>query len=270
MISKAQMKAGLLRLGELLVVWGFFIFFAVTAAWILLLILIGLLFEVILAPNTFGSTVDYGPLTLVMVIGAACTWVVGWRWVTEIPDDSCHVGGRYDESVSPVVRHFRVRSGSCRLAAAGLFVLLAFVTVFGFFAASSPARNLARYHEGLPLRIPDLVERLVETEAGRQLIQDAEVADLMAVVVEHGAYPRWTETVGSLVLLLVLAQVMASIFRYMIRLAAFYDSRADYLQLGGTVEGLGPEELLRVVDATGVVGGRWRGLTGRSPRDDAG
>ena len=55
------MEAGLLRLGKLLVV-GFFVLFAGTSAWILLLILIGLLFEVILAHNTFGAG-DVGEVT---------------------------------------------------------------------------------------------------------------------------------------------------------------------------------------------------------------
>ena len=212
--------------------------------WILLLVLVGLLTEVLIAPDASGGVLGYGLFTLWMIVSGAVVLVASWRWVTNIPNDRVHVRGSYDNSISPIVRHLRRRSGLCRLGAAGLFVLLASVTVVGFFVASGPARSRSEYHEGIPLLLPSLVEGLVETDQDRELIQNPEVVSLLSDILGHGAYPTWTEVVGALTLLLFLVQVIASLFRYTIQLSAFYDSRADYLQMGGQTTGLRPEELL--------------------------
>ena len=52
--------------------------------------------------------------------------------------------------------------------------------------------------------------------------------------------------VTALALLLFLLRTFASIYRYNMRLASFYDSRADYLQAGGKTKGLDNKELLTV------------------------
>ena len=52
--------------------------------------------------------------------------------------------------------------------------------------------------------------------------------------------------VTALALLLFLLRTLASIYRHNMRLASFYDSRADYLQAGGKTKGLDNKELLNV------------------------
>lgn len=52
--------------------------------------------------------------------------------------------------------------------------------------------------------------------------------------------------VTALVLLLFLLRTLASIYRHNMRLASFYDSRADYLQAGGKTRDLDAKDLLGV------------------------
>lgn len=52
--------------------------------------------------------------------------------------------------------------------------------------------------------------------------------------------------VTALVLLLFLLRTLASIYRHNMRLASFYDSRADYLQAGGKTKDLDDKDLLGV------------------------
>jgi len=53
-----------------------------------------------------------------------------------------------------------------------------------------------------------------------------------------------TGGVTALVLLLFLLRTLASIYRHNMRLASFYDSRADYLQAGGKTKDLDEKDLL--------------------------
>ena len=58
--------------------------------------------------------------------------------------------------------------------------------------------------------------------------------------------------IGSVLLLLLLVQILASLYRYNMRLASFYDSRADYFQLQGTVSDSDKESLLALVGTEGI------------------
>ncbi len=58
--------------------------------------------------------------------------------------------------------------------------------------------------------------------------------------------------VTALVLLLFLLRTLASIYRHNMRLAAFYDSKADYLQAGGKTKGLSDADLLSLFSTAEV------------------
>lgn len=58
--------------------------------------------------------------------------------------------------------------------------------------------------------------------------------------------------VTALVLLLFLLRTLASIYRHNMRLASFYDSRADYLQAGGRTKGLNDKDLLNVFSTADI------------------
>ncbi len=74
-------------------------------------------------------------------------------------------------------------------------------------------------------------------------------ATLLGFTVAQGQSANGTTTgtgVTSLVLLLFLLQTLASIYRHNMRMAAFYDSKADYLQAGGKTKGLDDRNLLNL------------------------
>jgi len=190
-----------------------------------------------------------------------------YRWAQRRPESESYVLGKMDEEVSPTIGTFRVRARLHRLAAGGLFTLLAAVTVGGFFLVSTPSRERVNYHENLPGELPVLLAPLIATAEQREAITNTEVRQLLTAILNRSTYPTWGEIIGSVTLWLVLVQVTASLFRYMVRLAAFYDSRADYLQLGGTADA---EKLLEIVEPGPTIGDTWiqewiRRISGNQP-----
>lgn len=75
-------------------------------------------------------------------------------------------------------------------------------------------------------------------------------------------------SLASLVLLVILIRIFASICRYNLRLSSFYDARADYLRLAGNVKALSHKELLELVGTdeldTTSIREFWHSLFGRS------
>ena len=135
--------------------------------------------------------------------------------------------------------------------------LLATVTITGFFLISTPARERTDYHEALPGELPALIRPLIATEEQREALAKPEVAQLLAVILNRSTYPTWGEVVGAVALWLVLVQVVASLFRYMVQLASFYDSRADYLQLGGSTDTDDWQKVLNMLDPGQLSSGGW-------------
>lgn len=80
--------------------------------------------------------------------------------------------------------------------------------------------------------------------------------------------------VGALLLLLVLLRTLGVIHRYTMRLAALYDGKADYLELGGSTETLSHKELLEFVAADAAdsprMGDLLRSLMGGQRGDGSG
>ena len=122
---------------------------------------------------------------------------------------------------------------------------------------STPARERADYHEGLPGELPALAEQLTATEGRRQTLTQPEAIQLLTVILNRSTYPGWGEIAGAVTLWLVLVQAIASLFLYMVRLASFYDSRADYLQLGGAASGENGKDLLAMIEPGSVSTDGW-------------
>lgn len=158
-----------------------------------------------------------------------------------------------------------------RIAATTIFVVLIGVTAAGFFLLSDPARQRAQYHQAVPAQLPALLAPLIETEERREILTDPQVTTLLAAILNRTQYPTWGQVAGAATLWLVLLHVIASLFRYMVRLASFYDSRADYLQLGGAPATEDRRHLLEVVDSgpVGHAGWIWP-LVRRTERPAAG
>ena len=81
------------------------------------------------------------------------------------------------------------------------------------------------------------------------------VATLLGFTVAQSQSTNGTITgtgVTALVLLLFLLRTLASIYRHNMRLAAFYDSKADYLQAGGKTKGLDDADLLSLFSTAEV------------------
>ena len=171
-----------------------------------------------------------------------------------------------------VVYDFRVRSRALRAAAAGLFSFLTLVTAFGVSSILQQAARRADYYERLPAQLPALVS-LFDDDAGDVTIRlNPEVVRFVSALLEYASYPPWTATIGSLFLVVFLLQLLASLFRYMLRLASFYDARGDYFQLGGEIDRKAASDLLRLVDPTPVARSwqlpdLWRSYRGASAVD---
>ena len=211
----------------------------------------------ILSPSSNYTLSQFAAVASALTIPIAVVTVVGYRWIKSVPASRCSVRGKEDGALSPIIKDFRIRSGLYRMAAVALFMLLATVTITGFFLISTPARERTDYHEALPGELPALIRPLIATEEQREALAKPEVAQLLAVILNRSTYPTWGEVVGAVALWLVLVQVVASLFRYMVRLASFYDSRADYLQLGGSTDTDDWQKVLNMLDPGRLSSGGW-------------
>ena len=192
-------------------------------------------------------------LTIIIALGGWSTY----QWAKRVASWRYQIGGDENNPLSRIVRDFRIRSGVYRIAATALFIVLAAVTVAAFFVVSTPARKRAAYHEGLPWDLPALMEELTAIEGWWQTLTQAEAIELLTVILNRSTYPGWGEVAGAVTLWLVLVRVIASMSRYMVRLASFYDSRADYLQLGGKASGENSKDLLAMIDPGSVTTDGW-------------
>ena len=225
------------------------IVFGLIALWGCFLTALVMLSNMMTSAQEFDEPLEWAWFALLMAVAVVGLVIGGWSLVQNVPDERIQVAHASDESLRPITRGFRVRSGLYRIGAAALFAILAMVTVIGFWVVSTPARDRATYYETLPGRLDDIIEPLTGTEFGTGMLGDPDAVKLLTAILQHGSYPTWGETIGALTLLIFLVQIVGSLFRYMVRLASFYDSRADYLQLGGKVRDLKPDELLAIVEA---------------------
>lgn len=223
------------------------------ALWVVLILPVGLTATILVPSDEYNLQV-FGIIAAILTIATAAVSVIGYRWAQRRPESETYVLGKKDKKVSPTIGTFRVRARLHRLAAGGLFTLLAAVTVGGFFLVSTPARERVDYHENLPGELSAHLEQLIITEERREAVTNPEVRQLLTAILNRSTYPTWAEIVGSVTLWVILVQVTASLFRYMVRLAAFYDSRADYLQLGGAADA---EKLLEIIEPGPATADTW-------------
>lgn len=137
-----------------------------------------------------------------------------------------------DSSVAPIIRNLRIRSRLFKLGAAAAFVMVVAATLLGFTVAQG-------YMAGRSGTGTEMQGQSTEATGTGSEVQ--------------GQSPETTQTgtaVTALVLLLFLLRTLASIYRQNMRLAAFYDSRADYLQAGGKTKDLDHADLLDVFSTT--------------------
>ena len=211
----------------------------------------------ILWPDPYYSLLQFATISTVLTIPISVATVMGYRWITQVPVSRRTVRGKEDEAVSPIIADFRIRSGMYRMAAVALFMLLATVTIVAFALISTPGRERTNYHEALPGQLPALIGPLIETEDQREALTEPEVAQLLATILNRSTYPTWREVAAAVALWLILVKVVTSLLYRTIRLASFYDSRADYLQLGGSTDTDDWQKLLNLVDASQVSDGGW-------------
>ena len=114
-----------------------------------------------------------------------------------------------DAALKPMILNLRVRSRLYKLGAVTAFVFIAAATLLGFTVA--------------------------QTAVTQDQVTTGATGD-----------PLTGTAVTAIVLLLFLLRTLASIYRSNMRLAAFYDSRADYLQAGGVTKTLPSKDLLQV------------------------
>ena len=167
-------------------------------------------------------------------------------------DDIAKKPLRNDESSLCLgIQDLRRRSRWCRLMSVFVLCFMVAVALLGFTVAAD-----------------DSVQRSDENgarsdENGAQSDENGAQSD------ENGAQSLFDgRSLASLILLVILMRILSSIYRYNLRLASFYDARADYLRLTGNVKALNHKELLELVGTneldTTSIREFWHSLFGRS------
>ena len=108
--------------------------------WLVLLLVLALVLPVF-APSDIYGVEHIGAIATALVLPASVAGFAAYRWVGRVPRERCTVRGEIDQTLSPIVADFRIRSGMYRLAAIAVFVFLIGVTAAGFFLLSEPARQ---------------------------------------------------------------------------------------------------------------------------------
>ena len=193
-----------------------------------------------------GNTIVY--FSLLLIGGLAGMYRYAAQWVRSIPDERCKLTND-DKVLEGLVRDFRSRARLCRVGAISVFLLLGTITSAGFYSLIGGAWRRESYHAELPGMLVSVVNDFTRNNR-TELLTDPEAVAFLRTVLDHGPEPTWSETIGPLLLLFFLLRITASIYRYMVRLASFYESRADYMQLGGKIEVLSSAKVLELVDAS--------------------
>ena len=199
-----------------------------------------------------------GAAVAVLALGALYLCVA--EWVRNVPEERYRLRAE-KKALEALTRDFRIRGRLCRAAAGGLFLGMTTIALGGLYIFAMAAWSRSEYHESLPLQLPSLVEPLRGDADPESVLTDPNAVALLQDLLDHGSRPAWNESIGPLLLLFFVLRVTGALYKYMVRLASFYESRADYLQFGGPTEGLSMEEVLRFVD-TGVTNSDawWRNI----------
>ena len=170
-------------------------------------------------------------------------------------DDIAKKPLRNDESSLCLgIQDLRRRSRWCRLMSMFVLFFMVAVALLGFtVAAEDSAQRPAQSAEN----------GAQSDENGAQPDENGAQPD------ENGAQFLFDgRALASLILLVILIRILSSIYRYNLRLASFYDARADYLRLTGNVKAINHKELLELVGTneldTTSTREFWHSLFGRS------
>ena len=178
------------------------------------------------------------------------------EWVRNVPEERCRLRVE-NEALEALTRDFRIRGRLCRAAAGGLFLGMTTIALAALYVFAMAAWSRSEYHESLPLQLPSLIEPLRGDADPESVLTDPNAVALLQDLLDHGSRPAWNESIGPLLLLFFVLRVTGALYRYMVRLAAFYESRADYLQFGGPTEELSMDEVLRFVDTSVANSDTW-------------
>jgi len=234
--TKAKLRRALRRIVGLTLGWGI--------ASVLLFLVADTL-----VPGDFEGWTGLVTGAAVVVLGLVALSIASADWIWNIPEERYRLRVE-DEALEGLARDFRIRGRLCRVAAGGLFLVVTTIALVGFYIFAIQAWSRSQYHDNLPLDLPSLLQPFVGDGDIEDLLTDPNAVSVVRQLLDHSSRPSWDEAVASLLLLFFLLRVTGSLYRYMVRLASFYDSRADYLQFGGPTDGLSVAEVLSVVDTS--------------------
>lgn len=209
-----------------------------------------------LAPGEIADWIRLAQGVTVAVLVLVALYVCVAGWVRNVPEERCRLKVE-NAALEALTRDFRIRGRLCRVAAAGLFLAMTTIALAGIYVFGMVAWSRSQYHESLPLRLSSLVEPLRGAVEPESLLTDPNAVAFLQYLLDHGSHVAWNEAIGPLFLLFFVLRVTGALYGYMVRLGAFYESRADYLQFGGPTEGLSIDEVLRFVDTTVVTNDTW-------------
>lgn len=166
-----------------------------------------------------------------IALGVPASWIFFFKRIRSIPDDALPSTAEA-RPWTPMVRNLRIRSRWFKLAAALVLGIMLCIAVVGFTIAMDVAlQERAQSSQTLTQPTAAMREQAEQTRSGESLERVL------------------SQEIGALVLLVLVLRTLGLVYRSNMRLASFYDARADYLQLGGNPEKLTHEELLELVTA---------------------
>ncbi len=212
---------------------------------------VALLFATVqtLAPGELEVWIGLVQGAAVAVLALVALYLCVAEWVRNVPEERYRLRAE-NKALEALSRDFRIRGRLCRAAAGGLFLGMTTIALGGLYVFAMTAWSRSEYHESLPLQLPSLVESLRGDADPESVLTDPNAVALLQELLDHGSRPAWNESIGPLLLLFFVLRITAALYRYMVRLAAFYESRADYLQFGGPTAELSMDEVLRFVDTS--------------------
>ena len=209
-----------------------------------------------LAPGDIEDWILLVQGATVAVLALVALYLCAAEWVRNVPEERCRLKVK-NKALEALARDFRIRGRLCRAAASGLFLAMTTIALAGLYVFGMVAWSRSEYHEVLPGRLASLVEPLRSGAEPESLLTDPNAVAFLQHLLDHGSRVAWNEAIGPLLLLFFVLRATGALYGYMVRLGAFYESRADYLQFGGPTAGLSLDEVLRFVDTSVASNDTW-------------
>ena len=217
---------------------GFAMSFSAVAAFVILVSFLNIVSPPLVSDQNVLQFVAF--FCIVLVVGIPACWHFFQQQLNSIPDYALSLM-KEDTATKSMVQNLRIRSRLFKLASAVALAIMLGIAVLGFTAALNPPY----YQPAAPVTVEPQPSESQEN--------------------------AWSRGIGAMVLLIILLRMFTIVYRSNMRLASFYDARADYLQFGGDPRKLSHGELLKLVTAdehdmawTHVLGRAWRRQGGAS------